>query len=224
VDGQEGRPASDGDPRSEEEQMEQLTQAFGDREVRELLRGEESELAEAFTQVEAHLRRRFARGARDRLPGLRPEDLADAWQDTLRDLLRAVRTGDFDHDRELAPWLWTIFIRRAFDRLRRNESYRGLLDRVRSRLDGTAAGDILGLVEDEERTHLLKLVRQAVTRLPPRQQSVIQAFVDHFPATEDREALRRHVSLATGHEETRSSVTRALGEARRKIGTLLGMR
>ncbi|MCI0658885.1 MAG: hypothetical protein L0170_17680, partial [Acidobacteria bacterium] len=120
--------------------MEQLTQAFEDQAVRQLLQGDEPDLAEAFSQVDAHLRRRFVKGARDRLPGLRPEDLADAWQDTLRDLLRAVRVGAFDADRELAPWLWTIFIRRAFDSLRRKERYQGVLDKVRTRLVGTAVG------------------------------------------------------------------------------------
>jgi RNA polymerase sigma factor (sigma-70 family) len=204
--------------------MEQLTQAYEDKEVRELLMGEESDMAEAFAQVDAHLRRRFVKGARDRLPGLRPEDLADAWQDTLRDLLRAVRTGEFDADRELAPWLWTIFIRRAFDRLRRSERYQSVLEKIRERLGGTVVGDIFGYIEEEERTHLLMLVRQAVARLPARQQAVIQAFVDHFPATEDKDALRRHVSQVTGHEESRTAVVRALGEARRKVGTLLKIR
>jgi RNA polymerase sigma factor (sigma-70 family) len=224
MDGQEGRPASNGDPRSEEEQMEQLTQAFEDREVRQLLLGEESDLAEAFTQVDAHLRKRFVKGARERLPGLRPEDLADAWQDTLRDLLKAVRAGSFSADRELAPWLWTIFIRRAFDNLRRKERYQGMLERIRARLDGTTVGDVFGTMEEEERSHVLMLIRQAVARLPARQQTVIQAFVDHFPASENKEALRERVSEITGREETRATVMRALGEARRKVGTLLTMR
>lgn len=204
--------------------MEQLTQAFEDQAVRQLLQGDEPDLAEAFSQVDAHLRRRFVKGARDRLPGLRPEDLADAWQDTLRDLLRAVRVGAFDADRELAPWLWTIFIRRAFDSLRRKERYQGVLDKVRTRLVGTAVGDIFECMEDEERSHLLRMVREAVLRLPPRQQIVMNAFVEHFPATEDREALCRYVSAAVGHEESRTLVMRALGDARRKVGALLQIR
>jgi hypothetical protein len=66
----------------------ELIQAFEDKEVRHLLLGGETDLETAFTQVDIHLRKRFVKGARDRLPGLQPEDLADAWQETLKDLLK----------------------------------------------------------------------------------------------------------------------------------------
>ena len=202
----------------------ELTQAFVDKEVRELLVGEEADLAEAFSQIDTHLRKRFVKGARDRLPGLRPEDLADAWQETLRDLLKAVRARDFDPDRELRPWLWTIFIRRSFDSFRRMERSKGMLERVGGTLSGTTAGDIFEIMDEEERKHLLASVRQAVSTLPVRQRTVIQVFVDQFPATEDVDTLRERVSQVTGHEESRASVMRALKEARRKIGDLFKTR
>ncbi|MBI3856140.1 MAG: sigma-70 family RNA polymerase sigma factor [Planctomycetes bacterium] len=203
----------------------ELTQAFVDKEVRELLVGEEADLAEAFAQVDTHLRKRFVKGLRDRLGKLlRPEDLADAWQETLRDLLKAVRAREIDPERELCPWLWTIFIRRALECIRRRDRYQGLLERVKGRMSGTTDGDILERMDEEERNQLFDRVRQAVGTLPDRQRTVIQAFVDHFPATEDMEALRQRVSVVTGLEETRASVKRALQEARRKIGDLLKVR
>ena len=202
----------------------ELAQAFADKEVRQLLVGEEADLAEAFTLVDAHLRKRFAKGARNRLPGIRPEDLADAWQETLRDLLKAVRTGGFDPDRELCPWLWTIFIRRVFDSIRRKDSYEGMLNRVKEQLSQTMVGGRIGALGEDERTHLLDHVRQAVGTLPVRQRTVIQTFVDYFPATQDLDALRRLVSELTGLHETRAAVVRALQEARRKIAGLLKTR
>lgn len=203
----------------------ELTQAFVDKDVRQLLVGEEADLAEAFTQVDTHLRKRFVKGLRGRVRLLLgPEDLADAWQETLRDLLKAVRARDIDPERELCPRLWTIFLRRAFDCLRRKDRYEGVLERVKERLSGTTAGEILARMDEEERTHLLKKVHQAVGTLPVRQRTVIETFVDHFPATEDMDALRQRVSEATGYEETQGSVKRALQEVRRKLGTLLKAR
>ena len=199
----------------------QLTQAFQDKEIRRLLFGDGADLAEAFTQVDAYLRARFVKGARDRLPWLRPEDLADAWQETLKDLLEAVRVGAFDPDREFVPWLWTIFIRRIFDHLRRQRRYQAMLDGLRKRLIGSAVGDLLARMDEEERRALLERVRTSVGTLPERQRIVVQTFVDHFPATEDMEALRQRVSEVTGGPETRAGVARALQEARRKVAGAL---
>jgi RNA polymerase sigma factor (sigma-70 family) len=202
----------------------ELTQAFEDKEVRQLLNGGEADLAEAFARIDAFFRNRFVLGARKRLPRLPPEDLADAWQETLRDLLQSLRAGRFDPDRKLGPWLWTVFIRRAFDGLRRKNRHGAMLEQARRQLQGTETGAFLERLDEEERIHLLGLVRQAVGTLPARQRTVIQLFVEHFPATEDLELLRQRVSEATGVEETRAGVKRALEEARRKIAGLLQRR
>ena len=202
----------------------ELTQVFEDKEVRQLLSGGEAEIAEAFTLIDTHLRKRFAKGARDRLPGLRPEDLADAWQETLRDLLKAVRARSFDPDRELCPWLWTIFIRRAFDGIRRRGSYEGMLKRVREHLSESTVGGMVESLGEEERGRLLDRIRRAVGTLPDRQRNVIQVFVDHFPMTRDMDALRKMVSESTGLCESRAAISRAFHEARRKIAALLTTR
>lgn len=203
----------------------ELTQAFEDRDVRRLLIGGESDdLAEAFTQVETHLRNRFVRAARDRLPGILPEDLADSWQETVRDLLRSVRTRSFVPDRELGPWLWTVFLRRGIDTLRRRARYQEMLQRARERLDGNIVGAVLQDMHEEERIRLLAQVRRVTETFPSRQRTVIQVFVDYFPATEDRKVLRERIAEVTGLNLTSIAVKRAFHEARRKIGNLLGPR
>lgn len=200
----------------------ELIQAFEDKEVRHLLLGGEADLETAFTQVDIHLRKRFVKGARDRLPGLRPEDLADAWQETLKDLLKAVQSGRFDPGPELVPWLWTTYLRRAFDSLRRRESYESMVDRVRVHRPESIVSDFLSESAGGERQLLMDRVRQAMSTLPLRQRTVLQVFVDHFPLSQDKEVLRDRVSRVTGHEETPTAVRRALEEARRKIIDVLG--
>jgi DNA-directed RNA polymerase specialized sigma24 family protein len=200
----------------------ELIQAFEDKEVRDLLLGGEADLETDFALVDTHLRKRFVKGARDRLPGLRPEDLADAWQETLKDLLKAVKSGRFDPDRELVPWLWTSYIRQAFDSVRGRESYESMVQRVRMHHPGAAVPDIFAEHAGEERQLLMARVRQAMGTLPLRQRTVLQVFVDHFPVSQDKEVLRDRVSRVTGHQETPTAVRRALEEARRKLINVLG--
>jgi RNA polymerase sigma factor (sigma-70 family) len=196
----------------------ELVQTFEEKEVRRLLTaGPDGNVEEAFTQIDAQFRKRFVKGARDRIAGLGAHDLADAWQEALRDLFRSVQLGQFDPECGIAPWLWRIFIRRAFDQLRRRERYAQMLDGLRERLVGTTVGDHLERIEQEERRHLMERIRRLVGILPDRERTVVQTFVDHFPASEDKEALRQRVSERTGLPETRVGVSRALEAARRKV-------
>lgn len=145
----------------------QLTQALEDQELRRLLQGDENDLELAFTQVDAQLRRRFVRGARARLPGVPAEDLADAWQETLKTLLQAVRSGSFQATRELIPWLWTIFLRKALDGLRQRKRLVTLASRARGRAMGIEAGNAHAGLDDEDRRARLARVQEAVDTLPP---------------------------------------------------------
>lgn len=195
----------------------QLTQALEDQELRRLLRGDENDLELAFTQVDVQLRRRFVRGARARLPGLPAEDLADAWQETLKTLLQAVRSGSFQATRELIPWLWTIFLRKALDGLRQRKRLANLASRARGRAEGIEAGNAQAGLDDEERRARLARVQEAVDTLPPRQRTVLRVFLDQYPATRNPRVLQAQVSAASGREETASSVRRALEEARDRL-------
>jgi DNA-directed RNA polymerase specialized sigma24 family protein len=201
----------------------ELIQTFEDHEVRQLLMGEDDDLEAAFTLIDAHLRKRFVKGARERLPGLLPEDLADAWQETLKDLLESLRSWRFDADRELGPWLWTTFLRRAFDSVRRRESYASMMERAQNRLKLKAEEvvDLLDQMGEEDRACILDCVRQAVRDLPARQRTVLKAFVEHFPRSQDLDSLRVQVSQLTGRQETSHAVRRALQEAKRRVSDVL---
>jgi RNA polymerase sigma factor (sigma-70 family) len=199
----------------------ELTKGFDDEKVRLLLIGDETALADAIALADATLQRRFIKGARERLPGLRSEDLADAWNEALLDVVTAVRKKTFDPNPEFAPWFWTIFYRRAVDKLRRRDSYSDLLDRAKRRLHGTAVGDLLARMDEEERLFLLDRIRKAIEILPPRQRTVIEVFMAHYPSTEEMQVLRVRVSEVTHREESLAAVKRALQEARRKMGEVL---
>ena len=155
----------------------ELIQTFEDHEVRQLLMGEDDDLEAAFTLIDTHLRKRFVKGARERLPGLLPEDLADAWQETLKDLLESLRSWRFDANRELGPWLWTTFLRRAFDSVRRRESYESMMERAQDRLKlkPHEVVELLDQMGEEDRAFILEGIRQAVRDLRRDAGDVIEA-------------------------------------------------
>lgn len=64
-----------------------------DEEIRRLLGGTESDMADGFGRLDTSYRERFWRIIRKRLPRLNPEEFADAWQDTLKGLLEALRAA-----------------------------------------------------------------------------------------------------------------------------------
>lgn len=198
-----------------------LTQAFDDVDVRRLLAGDESGISEAFERIEKTLRGKFMQGARERMPWLGAEDLADIWQDTLRDLLSAVRSRRVDLGRALRPWLWTVFQRRALDHVGLERRQRLMWERAKERLRGTSVGALVESLSEEERSRLMERIRRAVDGLPERQKSVIRTFIERYPLLKTREDLRRAVSERTGKEETGASVRRALEEARRKVADVL---
>lgn len=175
------------------------------------------ELERLLLRIEQRYRKRFASGVGNRLPGLRAEDLADAWQDTMRDLVRAYVSGTFDPGRDPGPWLWTTYRRRAIDRMRSRRRYRALLVRAGERQgDGAHRNG-----DDESIRDLLRRVRIEARRLPARQGLVFRLFLDGYPETESRELLRREVSDACGKSVSRTAVIRALGEARAKVAATL---
>lgn len=198
-----------------------LTQAFDDVDVRRLLAGDESGIAEAFQRIERTLRGKFMQGARDRMPWLGAEDLADIWQDTLRDLLSAIRGGRVDLGRALRPWLWTVFQRRALDHVGEERRQRLMWERAKERLRGTSVGALVESLSAEERARVMGRIRRAVETLPERQKAVIQTFIERYPLLKTREDLRRALSERTGKEETGASVRRAMEEARRKVAEIL---
>jgi DNA-directed RNA polymerase specialized sigma24 family protein len=199
----------------------ELVQDFEDVEIRRLLSGNERDVAEAFDRLDKSLRVKFMNGARRCFRWMCVEDVADAWQETMKDLLAALRAGRLDLLRDIRSWLWTVFRRKTFDQMGRVERQRTARERVAERLRGTSVGALVEGLGWDDRSKLMARIRGVVDTLPPRQKLVIQTFLEEYPSLENREDLRRRVSERAGREETPASVRRAFQEARVKIASLL---
>lgn len=196
-----------------------VAEPVDDEDLRLLLIGDEAEREQAFEYIHAQWSASALARLRQRFPGLSSEDLRDVWQDTMVDLLKAVRDGSFDPDRLLWPFVWTIARARATDQLRqhtrtmRDDVVRAIADAIRD-----TSFDALSRAELAE--FLAQLPRLIIT-LPFKQRVVIQVWLDGYPETSDMQRLQREVSAVTGEEETVVAVKRALQEARKKAREFL---
>jgi len=190
---------------------------FDDEAVRILLMGTEDEVAQGLTRIHQTLRGGVCGLVRQRFPGLSPEDLADLWAEVLTNLWDLVRGGTFDGDRELLPLVCELARRRAVDIVRRQGAGERLVTAVGEALRATKTGADWGGMPVEERAEVMEQIRAAVGTLPPKQRTVMEAFVDDYPDTADMQTLRMLVSERTGVQETLAAVKRALQEARAKV-------
>ncbi len=195
---------------------------FDEEAVRILLIGDDEEIDRGLVLIHQHLQNRIVGWLRGRFPGMVPDDLADAWGETLVDALGLARERRFDGDRPLMPLLCKIAYARATDHTRRRTTRDDALAAVGEMLRGTQAGRRWQQTLDPaERNEVMALIRDAIATLPGKQREVFQAFIDGYPETRSREVLREKVSEATGREETLVSVKRALQEGRVKVGEFL---
>jgi DNA-directed RNA polymerase specialized sigma24 family protein len=194
---------------------------FDEEAVRILLIGDDEEVDRGLVLIDQHLRNRIVGWLRRGFPGMAPDDLADAWGETLVGILRLARERRFDGDRPLIPLLCKIAYARATDHTRRRTSRDDVLAAVGEMLRATQAGRRWQRLDPAERNEFMALIRDAIATLPGKQKEVFQAFIDGYPETRSREVLRERVSEATGREETLVSVKRALQEGRAKVGEFL---
>lgn len=194
---------------------------FDEEAVRILLIGDDEEINRGLVLIHQHLQGRIVSSLRRDFPGMAPDDLADAWGETLVDVLRLARERRFDGDRPLMPLLCKIAYARTTDHTRRRTTRDDTLAAVGEMLRGTQAGRRWQTLDPAERNEVMALIRDAIATLPGKQREVFQAFIDGYPETRSREVLREKVSEATGREETLVSVKRALQEGRAKVGEFL---
>lgn len=194
---------------------------FDEEAVRILLIGDDEEIDQGLVLIHQHLQNRIVGWLRREFPGMAPDDLADAWGETLVGILRRARERQFDGDRPLMPLLCKIAYARATDHTRRRTTRDDALAAVGEMLRGTQAGRQWQRLDPAERNEVMALIRGAIATLPGKQREVFQAFIDGYPETRSREVLREKVSEATGREETLVSVKRALQEGRAKVGEFL---
>ena len=197
------------------------TSVFDEEETKLLLLGDADEMEKGLDLIHQHLKKRVCWRVRHYLPGLKPEDLADCWQETLTAVFKAAREGRFDPDRAMGPYLVTIAQRKGIDLLRRQTTRDEALTAVGESLRATESGRQWQGLSGPERNEAMGLIRDAVSALPQKQRVVFQAFLDHYPETKDMEVLRQEVSRMTGVEETLVAVKRALQEGRNKVRQLL---
>lgn len=188
-----------------------------EEEIRLLLLCGQADLHRGFELIDARWRKAISGRLRHWFPGLPAEDLPEIWQDTLLRLLHAVQSNDFDPDRPLEPYLWTVAKARATDRLRRQTTRDEAIPGIAAGLQGCS----LASITPAELTELREFLRSSVAALPHKQRVVLQAWIDGYPDTTDMQLLRKEVSLVTGQEETLAAVKRALQEARRKTRDFL---
>jgi DNA-directed RNA polymerase specialized sigma24 family protein len=185
-----------------------------DVELRILLVGSAAEVAEAFQRIDDGWRNPICANLRQRFLGLTSEDIKDAWQDTMVQLLKVVRDGPFDAEQPLWPFVWKIANARATDRLR--HLTRTSRDDVLQAIGESLRGSSLATLSQTERREFRELYPRLLLTLPSKQRVVLQAWVNGFPETNDMQRLRHQVGVAIGEEQTLASVKRALQEARRK--------
>jgi DNA-directed RNA polymerase specialized sigma24 family protein len=163
---------------------------------------------------------------------LGPEDLKDAYQETLRAFLERVRAPGFEPSRPLRL-VYAIARRKGTDCLRRrgyrpNTNEDGILHLVAADLKETDLGFAwrkrMGPAEAKE---FREVLLQAVAALPERQRLVARAFIDHFEEFRERDTyqpLARAVSAVTGEPENVNAVKSAWRAARTALAAELARR
>jgi RNA polymerase sigma factor (sigma-70 family) len=197
------------------------TEVFDEEATRILFIGTEEEIAQGLVRIDRNLRVRCCAWIRKLFPGMKPHDLADAWQETLVGVWRSVTDGRFDADQPLMPFLCSIFWARAVDHTRRTKARDDAIAAVGEQLRGTRTGEQWKRYSEAERSEIRELIRDAIATLPEKQRVVWQVFVDNYPETKSMEVLRVEVSKVTGKEETLAAVKRALQEGRPKVREFL---
>jgi DNA-directed RNA polymerase specialized sigma24 family protein len=200
----------------------QATKTFDDERVRLLLAGNEAEITEGLQHIHDSLRDRLCGRARNFFPGFRPQELADAWHDTLTDVLRAAKNGGIDLNRPLEPLVWTILKNKVADHFRRSGKLADAIGYATRVLQNSARAAAWARKSADEQEMTFARVRAAIAGLPLRQRVIIQVYINNFERIETLEDLRDLVSAETGQPETVVAVKRARQEALKKVREVLG--
>ena len=182
--------------------------AFDEPAVRGLLAGGEEEIGRALACIHTHLRRPSLGWLRRQFPGAGPDDLEDAWGETLLDVLRAARLKRFRADRPLWPWLSRIARCGPSTTPAGGPAGRG-------RSPASACCSSRRWVRPRARMTRRSRPRRACccstwsSPCPARQRTVLEVFFAHYPESAGLTALHREVSPRHG----RAGVARR-GQAR----------
>lgn len=191
-------------------------------EISILLIGNEEEQNEAVRLIDKHLRRPIVAKIRRSAIGLPSADLPDVYQEVLLDVLEAARKGQYDPDRSLLPFIFTVAYRRAIDRVRKISGKQvaeaELLDAITESLADTKVGEAWReVIAREEGRKMMEVIRNTIAKMPARQRQVASVVIERFPDTATLQEIRQEILGRTGEQLTVVAVKRARQEARKKI-------
>ncbi len=193
----------------------------------------EAELEEAFREdpevalelLDEEFRGRIARFIKSKVLGINAADLADLYQSTLLDFVRAVRRPGFDPSRPLRL-VFHIAKSRAIDFLRRKRPYdfdadpEAILQLVAADLKGTDLGRRWKYLDPVVWREFRRALHDEILALPERQRQIAVAFVALFEKLQeapDYRLLARAVSRESGNDENVVTVKSGWHEARRRL-------
>jgi len=161
-----------------------------------------------------------------RLPGLRSDLAANAVLDCFRELFDKVRAGDFDFEKPIASFLFTVAHRRAVDEMRgirsRALGNADFYETVAAMMKGTGvSGEWQALVQAAKAGVVAEKFRLFVGTLPLVQQQVAQVMADYLPDDLSRDEICDEIYKRTGKRPTVIQVKSALGEIRKKFRELM---
>lgn len=152
---------------------------------------------------------------------LSPEDVADAWQDTLFCVAQMAADRQFKKDGSLFALLSGIMRWRSIDILNANTKYQQALEKYREKV---ACSDAMDEVHPLFLDEVFHLISEGIDDLPPRQKTVWEAYRDCGFSVRTLSELVEALEEATGVSQTHNSVRRARQEGRDKIREYLRRR
>lgn len=165
-------------------------------------------------------------------PGLSPDAVVSAVQDTFVNLFRLVTAGEFDEKKRLLPLIFTLAKRRAIDELRKKFSCQAeflkklqsddeFAEHVGRHIIGTDAGFQWRMVTARNRAaEVQEILRQIIPTLPPLQRLVAQIASPHFWDITDKD-IADAIFEVTGERHTVVSIRSARNQIRAKVGSKL---
>jgi DNA-directed RNA polymerase specialized sigma24 family protein len=195
-----------------------------DIQIIALLRGDQADIAAALNWIDKIYRLKISGKLRQRFPQLPSSDLPEIWQTTLLAIYEKANQRKFGSEGSLAALLYTIAVRRAWDRLRRFMAWKHLMEAMVATEGEYVRYECERRAEDLlEQNELLKSIRDSISDLPPRQNFVWQVYLKHLPRSLDMEFLTKKVrqelkaSPADKQKVTKKVVTSALYAGRDKV-------
>jgi hypothetical protein len=187
---------------------------------RKLASGDRHQIADGIEFVHIHFAKSIGRQALCRFPWLLPDDLADAWQETLLGLAQRCWKRKFDPNKDIKGLLRTIMHRRVMDGLRHNRRLRATLvayieGLCRSLVDIEAVAEEDG-IDDELLAKVLAAVHEVIPKLRGRQKEVWEVYASlGFCAS--LKALTAAVSDACGQPISKAIVRHAKDSGKENI-------